>query len=326
MRKPTSATAAQMGERAAALLDALAADQRQKARFPFPAWDERTRWSYKPNDRAGLALGEMTPAQQRLTHRLVASGLSVSGYATAAMVVGLERILDAAEGWKDPARRDPGRYWISVFGEPHAKEPWGWRFEGHHLSLHYALAGGRVVAPTPTFFGANPADAPLGGSSLRPLAGVEDAARDLIHALGEEQRRVAIVAPVAPPDILTANAPRLEAGTLPAISGLAASAMTTSQKGALMDLVRLYLQRLPDDVAEHEMALVARHGIDAIHFAWAGGIERRQPHYYRLQNTRFVVEYDNTQNDANHVHTVWRDPANDFGADVLARHYADAHR
>jgi hypothetical protein len=279
--------------------------------------------------------------------------------------MGIEATLDAKEGW-GRGDRDPLRYNVSLFGAPSDSEPWGWRFEGHHISLNYTIVKGEIVAPTPTFFGSNPAEAPLGGvATLRPLAGVEDLARDLVHALQDEQRVLAVLAPVAPSDIVLANRPRVVNGALPAPTirwnqetfsdaqqerflqiqrergllpeqiemlrcseeprGVSVAQMNESQRQIVHALIGEYIHRMPDELAEFEYNQLRRRGIDQVHFAWAGGIERHQPHYYRLQGPRFLVEYDNTQNDANHIHSVWRDPQNDFGADLLAHHYAHAH-
>jgi hypothetical protein len=318
-------TAARMGEAASNLVTALTGEQRAQLLAPFPSDDDRTLWNYTPSpERTGLALFAMEPNQQRLAMKLVATGLSESGYATAAIIVGLERVLDRRESWRraDPGR-DPLRYWTRIYGDPSPRGVWGWRFEGHHVSLHFTVADGRVVSPTPTFFGANPADTSLVGSALRPLGAIEDVARDLVRSLDDAQRAIAIIASTAPRDLLTTNAPRLAGPLAPA--GLAARDLRPSQRSTLDALVDLYVARLPDDVAATERAALATRGTDDLTFAWAGGTERRQGHYYRLQNARFLVEYDNTQNDANHIHSVWRDPANDFGADLLARHYADGH-
>ena len=342
--------------------------RRAKAVFDFADQAERTRWYYTPNPRNGLPMNEMTRAQQRLTLQLVAIGLSRTGYATAATIMGLEAVLDAVEEWRHPAAvRDPARYYLTVFGQPGAMALWGWRFEGHHVSLHYTLAGNRIIAPTPTFFGSNPAEVPLSHSGvLRPLAGVEDAALELIHALTAEQRRIAVISPAAPPDIVMANRPMVVDGAAPipapliqhqplteaareqirrqnewlgytaeheeavrytvAPKGLPAAAMSEAQGEMLLSLIREYIHRLPDEVGEVESAQLQQDGLGGVHFAWAGGLERRTPHYYRLQNARFLVEYDKTQDDANHIHSVWRDARNDFGADALARHYALAHK
>jgi hypothetical protein len=358
---------ARMGEAAANFIASLAPDQRRKAVLDFSDQEKRTTWYYTPGLRDGLSLLEMERRQQQLAHQLVAAGLSRSGYVTAATIMGLETTLDMFEGWSYPGRgRDSTLYYLTVFGRPDSQAPWGWRFEGHHISLNYTIVGGQIVAPTPTFFGSNPAEAPLGGvSMLRPLAGIEDLARDLLHELTEAQRATAIITPAAPPDIVMSNRPQIVEGALPLPSrqmmgeemtdadweaiarrqqelgltpdhletlrytavpkGLAAAALTAAQQEILTALIGEYIHRMPDELAEIELAKLQAHGVEGIHFAWAGGLNRRQPHYYRLQGPCFLVEYDSTQNDANHIHSVWRDPEDDFGARLLAQHYAQAH-
>jgi hypothetical protein len=330
-----------MGEAAERFLASLSSDQRVKAALDFQDQDQRTQWYYTPVARDGLPLSEMNRLQQRLAHQLVATGLSRAGYSTASTIMGLETTLDALEEWHRPhPGRDPALYYLSVFGTPDARQPWGWRFEGHHISLNYTLAGGQVISPTPTFFGSNPAETALGSVGiLRPLGGVEDLARELLHALDREQRAQAILSAAAPTDIVLANQPSVTEDTRPSSGGLsprqqealryrgtpkglAAQTMKPDQREILVALVGEYIHRLPDEVAEIEAAQLDQRGL---HFAWAGGQERRQGHYYRIQGTRFLIEYDNTQNDANHIHSVWRDPANDFGAHLLAAHYAQDH-
>jgi hypothetical protein len=315
-----------MGEAATDFLASLASDQRQKATYAFDDSSERTRWYYTPVGRGGLPLSEMDRRQQQLAHRLVATGLSRAGYITASTIIGLETTLDALEGWRFPwPGRDPTLYYVSVFGAPQAVGMWGWRFEGHHISLNYTIVDGRIVAPTPTFFGANPAEAPLVGVGvLRPLAGAEDLARELVHSLDEGQRARAILARTAPADILTTNQPHIAEELQP--KGLSAEQMAATQRAVLAALIGEYIQRMPDEIAEVESTRLGRDGLMGIHFAWMGGLEPRQGHYYCMQGLRFLVEYDNTQNGANHIHSVWRDPANDFGAHLLAAHYARAHQ
>lgn len=378
-RKGSRGAVERMAEAALQFLAALSAEQGAKARFPFGEAEERSRWYYTPGERGGLPLGEMTPVQQQLAHRLVASGLSAAGYVTVATLIGLENTLDAQEGWRSGAypgrdgpsrRRDPGLYFLSLFGEPGGSAPWGWRLGGHHLALHYTIVDGHIVAATPNFFGADPAEAAfVGPGRLRPLAGEEDLARELLHTLDGEQRATAVISPVAPPDIVQSNRARVEEGALPrpiweifsaplptavvqrlqawyaqestklglrpdhleavrhtrVPKGLAAARMSDSQRAILEALVHQYLDRLPEEMAAIERGKIAVAPLSAVHFAWAGGRERREPHYYRLQGPQFLVEYDNTQNDANHIHAVWRDPEGDFGADILAAHYAQAH-
>ena len=356
-----------MGETASNFLASLTPDQRSKAVLDFSD-DERRNWNYVPLIRVGLSLAEMDFGQRQLAHQIAATGLSRSGYVAASTIIGLETTLDAVEDWKDSGPdRDPGMYYVTIFGEPHESKPWGWRFEGHHISLNYTIAKGMIVSPTPTFFGANPSESPLGGiARLRPLAGVEDLARDLIHLLDEEQRTAAIISPIAPHDIVMSNRPKVIEGALPISAaemmgdpmareatnrvedrikklglksehlerlrfshnpkGVPISQLNGSQREALTDLIREYIDRMPEELGEMEFHKHQSNGLDGIHFAWAGGVERRQPHYYRIQGPRFLVEYDNTQNDANHIHSVWRDPGNDFGDDLLAHHYRIDHK
>ncbi|HVC33830.1 MAG TPA: DUF3500 domain-containing protein [Chloroflexota bacterium] len=366
-----------IAEAAASWLASLAADQRAKAAYDFPVDEERTLWYYTPTERGGLPFAEMDPVQQRLAHRLVASGLSAPGYATAATIMGLENVLDAVEGWRasypgraQPNRgRDPQLYFVSVFGEPGSKS-WGWRLGGHHLSVSYTIVDGRIASPTPLFFGANPAESRLVGPGvLRPLAGEEDLGRELLRALDPDQLARAVLAPAAPTDIVQSNRPVVEVGALPRATaqlfgrtipeaavmaflgvddqrrsaptasddhrsalryektpkGLPATRMTTEQRALLTALIRQYVDRLPEDLAEVHAARLTGPTLEAMHFAWAGGSERRQPHYYRVQGPHLLIEYDDTQNDANHIHAVWRDPEGDFGADLLAEHYRHAH-
>ena len=314
----TAALGGRMAEAAEGWLASLDPAQRAKARFGFPSDAERTRWYYTPTERGGLPLAEMGPTQQRLAHRLVASGLSEGGYATAATIMGLENVLDAREGWRRgydgrtvPHRgRDPQLYFLSVFGDP-GSGSWGWRAGGHHLALNYTLAADGHISASPLFFGANPALTRLVGPVvLRPLAAEEDLGRELLASLAPEQRAMAVVSPVAPGDILQRNRPRVEAGPP---DGLPAGGMLPQQRALLEGLVRHYLDRLPAELAAAEAARVTGEAGEALRFAWAGGAEPGQPHYYRVQGPRLLIEYDNVQDGVNHVHSVWRDPAGDFG-------------
>jgi uncharacterized protein DUF3500 len=307
-----------MAGAAADWLASLRPAQRAKAAYPFPASEERTRWYYTPTERGGLPLAEMDPVQQRLAHRLMASGLSQGGYATAATVMGLENVLDAREGWRRsytgraaPNRgRDPQLYFVSVFGDPGAGS-WGWRVGGHHVALNYTVLPGGGLSASPLFLGANPAITQLVGSGLlRPLAAEEDLARELLGSLAPDQRAAVLLSPRAPDDITQANRPSVRVGPS---EGLAAAGMLPQQRELLVALLGQYLGRLPDPVAAVETERVLGDGGEAVHFGWAGGAEPGQPHYYRLQGPRLLVEYDNVQNGANHVHSVWRDPEGDFG-------------
>ncbi len=330
-------SAQRMADAAAAWLADLDAEQRALAAWPWPSGDERPRWHYTPTDHGGLPLGLMRPRQQSKALHLVATGLSAAGYGTVCTIMSLENVLEAVEGWPPgrdrERRRDPGLYYLRVFGEPGGAGSWSWRFGGHHVSLHHLVVEGAVAASTPCFLGANPASSPLlGPHPLRLLAGVEDLARDLVRSLRSEQAERAVLTGAAPADIVSGNCPRVDLpiGTgdtelTAAPKGLPARELAPAQQDVLRTLLGAYLGRIPEELAEREAAKFAGERLGAVHFAWAGGTAPGQPHYYRLQGPRLLVEYDNTQNDANHVHSVWRDPEGDFGFDVLAHHRATHH-
>ncbi len=317
-------TAKRMVDAALAFLDALRPDQRAKACMEFNDQAERENWHYIPRERAGLPLKEMDPRQREKAHELVATGLSPGAHAKARTIISLEPILAQLEGDARRHQRDPELYYLSFFGSPGSEQPWGWRFEGHHISLNYTIIEGCMLAPTPLFFGANPAQVRHGEQKgLRALKEEEDLGRELVLALDSAQQQTAIFSPQAPPDIITRNVPHVRDEVRP--EGLAGAQMTDSQRQVMKALVEVYVDRLPEEVAQVERRKVEQADPLAIRFAWAGGLERGKPHYYRVQGPTFVAEYDNTQNDANHIHAVWRDLRNDFGADLLRRHYQQAH-
>jgi Protein of unknown function (DUF3500) len=326
---------------AQAWLDSLDDEQRETAQWAWPAEEERHRWNYTPTDHGGLTLARMGQRQQQGAMKLVAAGLSRPGFVTVSTILGLENVLDQLEGWQEDREREQGRdpqlYYLRVFGQPTLDGPWSWRFGGHHVSIQHVVLNGTVQGSTPAFLGADPAASPLlGGHLLRPLGAPEDLARQLIRDLDDEQATKAVISAVAPADIVTGNRPRIDEGvteqhhdqlSLTAKpKGLAAAEMSPGQREQLRAVLMTFLGRAPEELAEREAAKFAGDAINAVHFAWAGSTEPGRPHYYRLQGLRLLAEYDNTQRDANHVHTVWRDPVNDFGDDVLAQHIAKYHR
>ncbi|MBI2951343.1 DUF3500 domain-containing protein [bacterium] len=317
-----SETAQRMAEAATTFLAALTPEQRTRVLFPVEN-EERQNWHYIPRDRCGLPFKEMDGAQQKLAHALLSSGLSRRGYMKAVTIMGLESVLAQLEG---PARRfarDPDLYYVTLFGTPSDDAPWGWRVEGHHVSVNFLAVGGRRIAPTPNFFGANPARVPQGDlTGLRVLAAEEDLARRLLSSLDPSQHAKVILSAEAPSDIVTRSEHRIQ---LNAPAGLAAGEMTEDQRRVVMGLVTEYVSRMPEDVADTRMNRIEKDGTAHIHFAWAGAEQQGGPHYYRLQGPHFLIEYDNTQNQANHIHSVWRDLTDDWGDDLLARHYARSH-
>jgi Protein of unknown function (DUF3500) len=373
-----SALADSMAVAATAFLDSLDERQRALAQWGFPADEERQLWFYTPTDHGGLPLNAMSPTQQQLAFKLVATGLSRAAYVTVSTIIGLENVLDELEGWTASWGRERGRdsglYYLRIFGDPLSEaadgKSWSWRFGGHHVSINHTIVNGAVAAVTPCFLGADPASSPLLGTHpLRPLAGAEDLGRELVLSLTDAQRAIAVVSPIAPVDLVGANRSLLEEGALPqpladiwrghftgvlgervitmqdgleravgtqpqhneavryssAAKGLVASALTTPQQQILRALLDVYLRRMPDALAEIEVAKFAGDHLNPLTFLWAGSFEPGVAHYYRIQGPRLVVEYDNAARTANHVHTVWRDPEGDFGRDTLADHYRTHH-
>ncbi len=311
--------AADMVEGASQLLRSLTPELKSQASLPFDT-DERLNWHYIPRDRKGVPFKAMTPAQRRLADSLLTRGLSHRGMRKALDIMYLDQILFERE---QRAIRDPELYYISVFGEPGKSGHWGWRVEGHHLSLNFTLEDGRLVSASPSFLGANPAIV-KGGSQdgMRVLAEEEVLGRELLHSFAEKERPRVIILAEAPRDIVTEASRRAEIGK-PA--GIGYKDMTPDQRKAVLQVVSFYAERMRPEIAQVEMRRIEEAGYDGIHFAWAGGAEVGQPHYYRIHGPTFLIEYDNTQNEANHIHTVWRDLEDDFGgADVLAAHYINA--
>jgi hypothetical protein len=310
--------AGQMRTAAVSLLGRLDEEQRALAARPF-ADDAARRWlEYRPRRRPGACLAELTPAARKAAHRLLATGLSEHAYAQAMGIVALEEVLDAREQWQ--RGRHSGDYWVSVYGDPEDGQPWSWRFEGHHLSVTMTVAG-QEVSPAPVFFGANPACVSYAGRPVsRPLGPEEDLVRALLDALGEQDRLAAVVAPLAPADIRTATSPGASQGIEP--PGVAAAGLRPAARALLTQLTAAYLDRLPAELAAREAARLD--GTD-LHFAWEGPLTPGARHYYRVQGDDLLIEYDTTD-DGNHAHTVLRRPRGDFGADLLAAHYARSHR
>ena len=314
----------------AAALDWLAAldpGQRELATFPF-ADNERFVWAFTPGDREGLALRDMRVDQRVAAMGIVDVALSERGAREVAGIMALERILGAIEreqGRSDWRRRDPERYWFAVFGDPADRAPWMWRVGGHHIAVHLTVVDGRVLDSSPSFLGANPAVVPGGPSAgSRMLAGEEALARELLALLSDEERASVVVDAVAPPEILTSNAARTDAGSVP--RGLAYADVGEPAQAALEQLIRHYLGRARDDVAADDWQRAVVAGLPDTTVAWAGSTEPGRGHYYAIRGPRILIEYDNTQNGANHIHAVWRDLVNDWGEDLLAAHYRAAHR
>jgi hypothetical protein len=314
-----AAHAQAMRQAAEALLAGLPEAARGKV---LRAFDDRDRldWHYTPRSRNGAALKELDARGREAVHALLKTALSASGYRKAANIIELELVLREIETFG--LMRDPERYHLTIYGKPDAKAAWGWRFEGHHLSLNFTLAGDRASADTPSFFGSNPATVTKGAKKgLRVLAAEEDEARALLGMLDEAQRREAVFESRTYGEIVTSNADKVDP-LKPA--GIAAAKLDDKQRAQLMKLIEVYAGSFEPALAKARLARVREGGVENIRFGWAGSTERGRQHYYRIQGPRFLIEYDASQNDGNHVHTVWRDFSGDFGRDLLKAHYENA--
>jgi hypothetical protein len=314
------AEAAAMAEAANRFLAALTPEQRKLAEHPFEAAD-RESLKFVPMVRSGVPLKKLTPDQRKLALAMWRTGLGQAGQLKVTQIMELEPVLAALEN--NPVRRDPDLYYFWVFGKPTAGGTWGWKAEGHHLSFNFTVVKGQTVATTPTFMGANPAEVregPLKGR--RVLRAEEELARELARSFAGGAPGKVVFDDEAPPDILTSDHSRAEP---PPLVGVEAAAMKPGQRELLRKLLAEYAAAMPAALAQERLARIDRAGFDKLRFGWAGSLERGQGHYYRIQGPTFLLEYDNTQSNANHVHTAWRDFNGDYGRDLLREHRAQAH-
>jgi len=313
----TSPPASTMLDAARAFLATLAPAQKSKAVLPFNS-EERFHWFYTPVSRKGIPLKELNTLQQQAALALLRAGLSEKGYTKVELIRKLEEVLRGLDG----PTRDPDLYFFTFFGEPAADSAWGWRYEGHHCSQNWTIVNGKSIGSSPQFFGANPAevrDGPMKGT--RTLSAEEDLARSLVESLSTAQRTEAVLSASAPRDILTSNQRK---AAIQEDKGVAYGTLSKDQQGTLLALIEEYLAAQPPAQSRQRLDRIRQVGFDQIKFAWMGGLEKGQGHYYRVQGSTFLIEYDNTQDNANHIHCVWRDFNGDWGEDLLAEHYRNS--
>jgi hypothetical protein len=320
--------AQQMMDAANWFLASLTAEQKSQATFPFDS-DKREDWHFIPKDtRKGLCIRDMKPEQGILARALLNTGLSNRGQLKAATIMSLEEVLFQMESGEKPEKtdeirqkRNPVKYFVSIFGKPSMSGVWGWGVEGHHLSINFTIRDGQLFRATPSFFGSNPGEVRQGPrAGLRVLGAEEDLGRKLVTSLNEEQWKKALVNVTAPKEMLT-EAKRHVDPLKP--EGISDAELTPAQKEDLDKVIHEFLFRIRPDIAKERWDQIKKEG--SVHFAWAGEREKGKPHYYRVQGPTFLLEYDNTQNDANHIHTVWREFHGDFGQDLLAEHLKASH-
>lgn len=289
----------------------------QKARYAYDS-AERFNWHFVPKERNGLNFKEMTPEQQKAALTLLRVGVSANGVKRLETLRQMENVLREMEQGRGAAR-DPDLYFFTIFGEPSDKGKWGWRYEGHHVSLQWSVNDGKIVADTPQFLGANPGEIRDGAmKGTRLLAKEEDLGYELVQSLDEKQRQSAIVGATAPNEILTGNSRQ---AAIQEDKGVAYSELASAQKKILEKLIVQHAALQTPELSKKRMTGIRRAGVDNVKFAWMGSMERGKGHYYRVQGKTFLIEFDNTQNNANHVHTAWRDFKGDFGTDLIAEHY-----
>ena len=321
---PPSTFAADLASTATRFLERLDVAQRRLAWRPIDH-EEALRWNFVPGRYVGIELGAMTPAQRRAACDLLRTMLSATGFAKTMAILDLENVLRAveADGGRAPAHRDPGRYALLICGDCSPGGTFVVRFQGHHVSLRCAVVDGVFAGHTPHFLGSNPHRVPRAWARPAVLAGEEELARELMASFTERQLDTVVIAAEAPRDVLLG--PGRPPAALGERRGLPWSAMSEGQRAKLWRLLEHHARVLRGDLAQRELRRIRERDLDELSFAWAGPTDRGKGHYYRVHGTAFAIEYDCTQDDANHVHVVWRDFDRDFGGDALRRHLRARH-
>ena len=320
----SDAQTASIVSKANAFLALLDETQSEKARYDFED-DERYNWHFVPRARNGISFNDLNDKQRQAALDLLKACLSEQGFHKASNIMALENVLREVESrGPDDTYRDPLNYYLTIFGNPDPHNIWGWRLEGHHISINFSSSNGEIVSATPTFWGSNPAVVRTGRYRGRQILKAEtDLGFTLVNSLNMDQLKTAVISSKAPSDIFTGN--QRKAGLLEP-AGLAFNDMTDPQKKLLMQLVNIYVRNYQLGFSKRLMESIEKAGIENLSFAWAGSLQPGAGHYYRIQGPMLLIEYDNTQNNANHVHTVVRDLTNDFAEDILREHYEKEHR
>jgi hypothetical protein len=319
--QPTSNVSNNMQATAQKFLQTLSADQKQKALFLFDA-DERYNWHYIPKERKGISLNELTAEQQKAAMNLLHTVLSDTGFEKTTSIMQLEKVLKEVENRQaGDDYRDPGNYHFSIFGNPLTDSIWGWRLEGHHISFNFSSDNNRLVSGTPGFLGSNPAIVLSGPEKGKQVLKDEtELGFALLNSLDEKQTEKAIISTEAPGEILTAASRK---AMISDPKGILYNELNKTQQKIFIQLLSIYIHRYTNSFALRMMQEIETAGLNNLRFAWAGAHQPGpgNPHYYRIQGPTIIIEYDNTQNNANHIHTVIRDLKNDFGGDELLEHY-----
>lgn len=303
------------------LLSSMSEEQKEKASFSFEV-EERFNWHFTPRERKGLSFAQLANEQRKKLSKLMRTILSEQGYTKARDIMSLELVLRLVENRpENDSYRDPENYYLSIFGDPASTDPWAWRFEGHHLSLNFSSINNEFSA-TPSFYGSNPAIVPKGDrKGHQALDKEQNLARAFMKSLDAEQQKIALVLSEVPEEIVSGVARKVEEMSL---EGLAYADMEERQQTAFLELLDVYLGNMKASYAEQQLTQIKEEGFDNLHFMWAGSTEEGEAHYYRIHGPTILIEYDNIQTNNNHIHTIWRDLKNDFGEDLLTKHYRES--
>jgi hypothetical protein len=308
-----------MSAAASKFLETLSARQKARTQFLFNE-EERYNWHYIPKNRKGISLSDLNGDNRKAAMNLLRTALSDTGYTKTLAIIELEAVLREVEGRSlNDDYRDPGKYYFSIFGNPVADSIWGWRLEGHHISFNFSAEHNRLVSGTPGFLGANPAIVLSGRDKGKQVLKDEtELGFVLLNALDAKQMEKAMINAEAPGDIITATNRK---AMINDPEGILYSALNDAQQKKFLQLLSIYIHRYTRLFALNMMKDIEDAGLNNLRFAWAGAQQPGKGHYYRIQGPTIIIEYDNTQNNANHVHTVIRDMKNDFGGDDLLEHY-----
>ena len=310
-------------QKANKFLAVLPAEMKEKAEYKFDD-DERFNWHFVPKSRNGVSFRDFSPAQRDAALDLLKTSLSMQGYQKATAIMELENVLREVEGrGSNDKYRDPQNYYLTIFGTPDNSKPWGWRFEGHHIALNFSSISNRIESSTPSFFGSNPGIVKSGPERGKQILKEEtDLGFSLVNSFDADKLKIVLISDTALPEIVSSNS-RKASLLIPA--GLSYSSMNDEQKALFMKLLEVYVRNYELGFSNKLMEKIKKAGVEKLSFAWAGSLKAGAGHYYRIQGPMLLIELDNTQNNANHVHSVVRDLTNDFGEDILREHYEKEH-
>lgn len=312
-----------LASRANAFLSSLSPSMKAKAQYKLND-DERLNWHFVPKTRNGVSFRDFNNSQRDAALALLKASLSEQGYKKATAIVALENVLREVENrGPDDNYRDPLNYYLTIFGIPAEKNAWGWRFEGHHVALNFSSINNSIESSTPSFFGSNPGTVLSGSEKGKQILKDEtEMGFQLVGSLNPAQLKQALISKTALNEIVSSNKKKTEQLSP---SGISYTDLNDAQKEVFMKLLDVYVKNYEFGFAQKLWDKIKKAGVEKLSFAWAGSLDPGSGYYYRIQGPMLLIELDNTQNNANHVHSVVRDLTNDFGEEILREHYEREH-